>query len=357
MEDSNVTSSELELGTTTNVADVAEQEVPATEAVETSEPTSVRNAVLKAFEKTSSKEATTALPKLAESEQQKTEPAKEVDPITGRELEPIRAPGSMTPALREKWGQIPRDMQKYWNDRERDMQTKLQETANERKLANEFSQAVAPYQDMLRQHGTTALAHAKDLFNLDHQLRTGSGAVKAQIIHSLIEHFRPDMQALVQLANGSRGQPAPQAAPQTPDVQALVRQEIEAHTQAQAQAKQEAEIQHHFAAFAADPKNEFLNDLRPMMHKAIEAELVQGNDIPDLFRKAYDFAAQHHPEVSQILAQRASQTTQVAANPTAKPVQSVKPSLASGGRGGQTQPRFKTAREAAEAAFNKHTGN
>jgi hypothetical protein len=356
MEDSNVAGSELELGTTTNVADVAEQEVPATEAVESTEPTSVRDAVLKAFEKTSNKEATTALPKLAEPEAQKTEPAKEVDPITGRELEPIRAPGSMTPTLREKWGTVPREMQKFWVDRERDMQSKLQETANERKLANEFSQAVAPYEAVLRQHNTTAVAHAKELFNLDHQLRSGSGAVKAQIIHSLITHFQPDMQALAHLARGGH-MPAAQQQHQAPDVQALVRKEIEAQTQAQAEARQDAEVQSAMGSFAADPKNEFLEDLKPIMAKAIEAGSVQGKDYAEIFRNAYDYAAQQHPEVRQILAQRASSTTQVAANPTAKPVQSVKPSLASGGRGGQTQPRPKSLREAAEMAWNKHSGN
>lgn len=356
MEDSNVTDTELEQGTTTNVAEVADQAVPATEAVESSEPTSVRDAVLKAFEKTANKEATAALPKLAEPALTKTEPAKDVDPITGRELEPIRAPGSMTPTLREKWGTVPREYQKFWVDRERDMQTKLQETASERKLANEFTQAVAPYEDMLRQHGTNAVAHAKELFNLDHQLRSGSGTVKAQIIHSLITHFQPDMQTLVQLANGSRGQQAPQAQP-TPDVQALVRKEMEAQARSQSEAQQEAEVQRHVDAFASDPKNEFLNDLRPIMQKAIEAGFVQGKDIPELFRNAYDFAATQHPEVSQVLASRVNAIAQGVSNVTARPVQSVKPSLASGGRSGQTQPRPKSLREAAEMAWNKHSGD
>lgn len=355
MEDSNVTGLELEHGTTTNVPEVAEQVVPATEAVESSEPTSVRDAVLKAFEKTSNKEATPALPKLAEPDAVKTEPAKETDPITGRELEPIRAPGSMTPTLREKWGTVPREMQKFWVDRERDMQTKLQETASERKLASEFTQIVAPYEDMLRQHGTNAVEHAKGLFNLDSQLRTGSGAVKAQIIHSLITHFQPDMNALAQLAHGGNV-PAAQAQ-QTPDVQSLVRKEMEAQARSQAEAQQEAEVQRHIDAFAADPKNEFLDDLRPIMQKAIESGFVQGKDIRELFRNAYDFAAQQHPEVKQVLAGRANSTVQGATNQTARPVQSVKPSLASGGRGGQAQPRFKSSREAVEAAWNKHSGS
>src|SRR5579875_1432290 len=107
MDDSNINSPELENGTTSNVAEVAEQAAPATEAVESSEPKSLRDAVIKAFEKNEgTKEQPSTLP---EAEPVKAEPAKEIDPITGRELEPIRAPSSMTPLLREKWSNVPRE--------------------------------------------------------------------------------------------------------------------------------------------------------------------------------------------------------------------------------------------------------
>ena len=347
MDDSINNSPELENGTTSNVDEVAEQAVPATEAVESSEPKSLRDVVLKAFEKTTKEPA----PTTPQAEPVKAEPTKELDPLTGRELEPIRAPSSMTPTLREKWGEIPRDMQKYWVDRERDMQMRLQETADERKLAKQFGDAAAPYEAMFRQHNTNAVAHAKELFNLDHQLRSGTPAQKAQIIHSLITHFQPDVQTLMQLA---AGQPMHQTqAQQAPNVQEAVRQELEAR---EAQ-RQEAEINRELQAFAADPKNEFLEDLRPMMQKAIEAGFVPGNSITELFRNAYDWAAKNHPEVSQVLASRAAATPIHAATPTAKPIQSVKPSLASGGRGGQAQPRPKSLREAVELSWNKYSGS
>jgi hypothetical protein len=350
MDDSINNSPELESGTTTNVDEVAEHDVPVTESVESSEPKTLRDAVLKAFEKTAGeKDQPAAVPQA--TEQAKVEPAKEIDPLTGRELEPIRAPSSMTPLLREKWGSVPREMQKFWVDRERDMQVRLQETAEERKLAKEFSQVAAPYEAMFRQYGTNAVAHTRELLNLDYQLRSGTPAQKAQIIHSLITHFQPDPQALSQLFAGRPVQAA--SAQQAPNVQELVRQELEAR---EAQ-RQEAEISRELEAFAADPKNEFLDDLRPMMQKAIEANFVQGNSITELFRKAYDFAASQHPEVSQILASRAAVTPVQASTQTAKPIQSVKPSLASGGRGGQTQPRPKSLREAVELSWNKHSGN
>lgn len=345
MEDSKINSEELELGTTTNVPEVAEQVEAATEAVESTETkSSVRDAVMKAFEKTSGPEPDTALAA------PNAEPAKEIDPITGRELEPIRAPSTMTPVLREKWGTVPRDMQKFWVDRERDMQIKNQETADERKLAKEFQQVVAPYESTFRQFNTNAVAHAKELFNLDHQLRNGNGAEKAQIIHSLIKHFGPDVQALVALAKGDP-MPTAQQGQQAPNVQDAVRQEFAAREEAQ----QVAEAEREMAAFKANPKNEFFDDLKPIMLRAIQGGFIPDGPISEVFRSAYDFAVTQHPEVKQILESRASSTPAHAATQTVKPVQSVKPSLASGGGGGQTQPRPKSLRDAVNMAYDKHT--
>jgi hypothetical protein len=345
MEDSKINSVELEEGITTNVPEVAEIEVAAPEAVESPEPKNLRDAVMKAFEKNTDKEVTTA-------DTASTEPAKEVDPISGREIEPIRAPSTMTPTLREKWGTVPREYQKFWVDRERDMQVKLQETADQRKLAKDFHQAAEPYQDTFRQNGVSAVEHAKDLFSMSHQLHTGNAQQKAQIIHKLMVQFQPDAQTLSHLFNGGQVQPVQSAQP-VPSVDELVNQRLQAREAEQ----QQAAIQASIDQFKADPRYEFTDDLGELMGKAIEAGFVKGDDFPTLFRNAYEFAANQHPEVKQILANRAAANpvVQVPAK-TQKAVQSVKPSLASNGRGGQTQPRPKSLREAAELAWNKHTG-
>lgn len=43
----------------------------------------------------------------------------------------------------------------------------MQDTAEERKLAKEFQQAVALYEAMFSQHHTSAVAHTKELLNPD----------------------------------------------------------------------------------------------------------------------------------------------------------------------------------------------
>lgn len=343
MEDQNIEGIEPNEEITTNVPEVEEIEAPATEAVEPSEPKTLRDAVSKAFEVNSEKEAPT--PVTAPGD------AKEVDPISGREIEPIRAPSTMTPLLREKWGTVPREMQKFWVDRERDMQTKLQETSDERKLAKDFQTVASPYQDTFRKYGFSAVEHAKDLFSMSHQLHSGTAEQKAQLIHELITQFRPDIGVLSHLASGGQLQ-ATQPTQATPSVDELVRQGIEARdTEIQA-----ADASKALESFASDPRNEYLEDLKPIMKQAIDAGFIEGNNLPDILRNAYDFAADRHPEVKQILAGRATAMAVPVAKVN-KPVKSVKPSLASGGRGGQTQPRPKNLREAAELAWNKHVGD
>lgn len=300
---------------------------------------------MKAFEKNAEPIVPTEQPVSAE-------PAREVDPISGREIEPIRAPSTITPLLREKWGTVPREMQKFWVDRERDMQIKLQETAEQRKLAKDFHVAEEPYQETFRQAGINAVDHAKDLFRMSHQLHAGTGEQKAKIIHDLITQFRPDIALLTHLANGGQVQHSQPAQP-APSVDELVNERLKARDAEQ----QQATIQSAIDEFKADARNEFLDDLGPIMGKAIEAGFVQGDDLPTLFRNAYDFAASQHPEVKQTLADRAAALSVQPITAKAKPVQSVKPSLASGGRGGQSQPRPKSLREAAELAWNKHTGD
>lgn len=352
MEDTTNPGTDLEVGTTTNVADVAETS-PATEAVESKEPQTLRDAVLKAFDKTKPAEdkteaPKTAMPTLDPSKPTVAETTKEIDPISGRELEAIKAPNSMSPALREKWGTVPRQMQQYWIDRERDMSTKLQETAQERKLAQEFREVAAPYEAMLRQHNTTAAAHAKELFNLSHSLLTGTPQHKAQVFASMLNHYKPDPAAL-QAALAGQPVQAMNTAPKQVDISA----EVERTIAARETKRMEAEAVSLAESFSRDPKNEFFEDVKGLMQKGIEAGLVNPNQpVNTMLKEAYDWACQQHPEVRGILTTRTQVAAPVAATAIAKPVGSVKPSLGTGNRSGTAKPM--SLREATLAAWDKH---
>lgn len=283
------------------------------------------------------------------------QPGQIVDPITQRVLEPIKAPGGLTPALRDKWGTVPREFQQYWTDRERDMATKLQETADARKGHKEFLDVVAPYEATLRTHNITAVAHAKELFNLSHMLNTGSPQVKADVLARLIHQFQPDPQALAHyLGQRPQGQvtaPAPQPV--------NVKAEVEKMLAEREEAARKAEGTSAWEKFAADPTNEFVADVQALMGKILDAELVSGNTYPELFKNAYDLACQQHPEVKSVLAQRAAaQAPAPAQAPVAQPRPNgtVKPSLGASAKPANTPKKLLSLDEAIAAAAAKVNG-
>lgn len=321
---------DLENQTTSNVEEVSTVEVPEVK-VEEAKPLSLDEALLKAFEKhVPSKEEEkpkTALPKSPEAKAEEApaeDDGKVIDPITGRAAEPMKAPAGWTPALREKWGTIDPQVQKFIRDQEVGMARKLQDVSEERKIANEFKSTVAPYEAMLRQFNTTAKDHVGELLNMSYTLNTGSAQTKAQVIYNLIQHFKPDPQALQSLFAGQ--QPQAQQAQAPVNVQDEVKKTLAAEREAQ----QEQSIKDEITRFETDPKNEFFGDVRDLMSKVITAGLVEAPTTTELFRKAYDLACAQHPEVSKVLAGRVQQTAPAVQQ--AAPTRSVKPSLNGGGK-------------------------
>lgn len=279
------------------------------------------------------------------------QPGQVLDPITQRVLEPVKPPGGLTATLREKWGTVPREFQQYWADRERDMAVKLQETADARKGWKEFADVAAPYEATLRQYNITAVAHAKELFNLSHMLYSGTPQVKADVLARLIHQFQPDPQALAQyLGQRPQGQ-APTPAPQPVNV----REEMEKLLKERDEATKQAEGTSAWEKFSADPANEFVTDVQALMGKILDAELVSGDTYPELFKNAYDLACQQHPDVKTALAQR---TPAPAASPVAQPRPNgtVKPSLGASRQPVNAPKKLMTIDEAIAAAAAKVGG-
>lgn len=329
MSEDNKIEDQLEL-TTSNVEEVTTStEVVEAKEVESTEPKSVTldEALAKAFEKhvpeKSDEKPKTALPKTATTEEAPAEEVKNIDPITGRAIEPMKPPAGWTPALREKWGSVDPQIQKFIRDQEVGTAKKLQEVSEERKIGNDFKEVVAPYEAMLRSFNTTAKDHVKELMNMSHTLNTGSAQTRAQVIYNLIQHFKPDPQALQSLFAGQ--QPAQ---PQAPTLN--VQEEVQKVLAAREEEAQSKGIASDIERFSADPNNEFFADVRDVMGKIIQAGIVDAPTMPELFRKAYDLACSQHPEISQIIAGRGQ--TQVQPTPSPAAVRSVKPSLSSGNK-------------------------
>lgn len=264
-------------------------------------------------------------PKVVQKDQRIVENGKQFDPITGQELQPIKAPVSWTPVLREKWTGIDPQVQKFINDRERELQTTLSKTADERKFASEIRNALEPMEPLFKQYGVNGVDHVRELLHHSRTLNTGTPQEKAALIHSMILQFKPDVQTLVALNSGQMHLQAPQ---QRIDPQA----EVERLLSEREYQKATEEVSSEIDTFANDPAHEFFYDVKESMGRIIEAGLVDGNNMTELFKNAYELACSRHPEIQQIMAGR--QSTQVQAVPQAstkpKPVVGAKPSLSSG---------------------------
>ena len=311
---------------------------------------SLDDALAQAFEKHAKPEgdkpaakAKAALPNTPAVEQT---PGKVVDPITGRESEPMKPPAGWTPVLREKWSSIDPTVQKFIRDQEVHNSKFLQEVSVERKMAGEFKDIVAPYEAQLRGFNVSAPELTKSLFTQWHAMHTGTPQQKAEMFHTLIDFFKPDIGHMVALSQGQR--PQQQPVQQVPDVDSLVEQKFVAREKAQ----QEQAVASDIARFSADPKNEYFADVKDQMGRILNAELVDAPTMPELLKKAYDLACSNHPEISQLLAQRKT-AAPTAPVKKAAPVASVKPSLGTGEKS-KAPARKMTLDEAVNAAFNAH---
>lgn len=321
------------------------------EAEAPKESIATKDAILKAFEKhdpAAKPEETPAVK--AEVPADADKPAATLDPVSGRTVEPMKAPASWTPVLREKWSSIDPVAQKFIRDREDMVNKTLLDTSEDRKLAKEFKDAIAPYNDILKQYGTSAMDEVKGLMHLSYQMNTATPQRRAEIIHDMIVRFQPDVQTLVALANGQRPQTGSSPAPAPINVRA----EIEKIREEEAARESEKAATSAIEQFAADPENEFFHDVKVLMGKAIDAELVQGDTLPELFKNAYDLACQQHPEVKAALAARAqaaAPVSQVPAQPQPTPTRSVKPSLGNG-KSAPAQVKTTSTKDAASKAFD-----
>jgi hypothetical protein len=257
-----------------------------------------------------------------------------VDPTTGRPVEKIAPPTSMGPLLRQKWDRVDNDLQKFISNREKEVQQTLTQTANVRKFFTDVQSIGNNYRDHIAKvyPNQGMLEAMNDLLHFSSQMHNGSGEQKAVFIDNLIRTFKPDLPTFVALSKKPWGPPQLNQPQQQVYTQADVdRMANERAYQMNVNASQ-AQVNNSVESFMKDPKNEFVQDLRPLMKRIVDAELVNGANVQEVLKNAYEFAKANHPEVRQILQERAAKAKTNAQNqPKARAAAStIKPSLSSG---------------------------
>jgi hypothetical protein len=218
----------------------------------------------------------------------------------------IKAPQSWSPAVRDKFGTLAPEVQQEITKREREIETKLGQTSQERRIAQDFMSVSSPYQAHFNTIGVHPMEATKELLRTGYILHTGTTQQKTELLSQMIKKFVPqnELAALDDaLAAVYGGQSVPQQQGLPPEINARLSkiEETFQNNQQLIQQKQDKEVNTTIEAFANDPKNEYFNDVAPQM-----IGLLQSGVCADL-QSAYEQASWANPTV-----RKAMQAKQVA---------------------------------------------
>ncbi len=268
-------------------------------------------------------------------------------------------PRGVPPALRSHWTGLTPE----WRNHITETHQRVAQIEEQYKpavdFAMKFAQTIQPYQQAIQvETGGDPIAAVRGLMDTASRLRFGTPAEKAQTVAQIVKAYGIDIEALDGALVG--------AIPQQPQgfdpnvIQQAVQQSLAPLFQ-QAQARRAAQeqqvaatVQTELQQFAADPKNEFFEDVRDLMADAIEVAERNGRTLS--LADAYHRACLLHPEVSKVMIAR--QQGQSAANLTQAATRAKAAAVSVKGAApvGSPEPTAPTSvRNAIEAAIEAHS--
>lgn len=212
-----------------------------------------------------------------------------------------KAPSSWSPAVREKFNDLPEEVRNEIVRRERNIDSFMQQTAPQRQIADRFMRTVQPYAEHLQSLQVDPYEAIGSLLTLGQKLTTGDARTKAEVLGELFSNYGVDIETLNDVLIDRIK--APQ---QSPTEKALL-QKLERIEQRIAQpASTSAQdpmvsVNTQIEEFASDPKNEFFADVKNDM-----ALLLQSGKAKDL-KDAYEKACRMNDEVFKVTQTRAQQ--------------------------------------------------
>jgi hypothetical protein len=190
--------------------------------------------------------------------------------------------------------------------RETEMNTFVQRTAAQRKIADQFVQIVQPYMGMIQSEGGNPLQAVNNLLQTAAFLRTGPQAQKAVLVAKLVKDFGISVEDLDRALVGEQ-------VPDKPEDKinellerrlAPVNQFIEQIQGVRQQRSQQVDqqVDQEIATFAQDPKNEFFKDVYNDMADLVEIAARRGQSLS--LKDAYDKACLMSPAVQEAIRKR-----------------------------------------------------
>jgi len=212
-------------------------------------------------------------------------------------------PHSWTPAERESWAAIPKNVQETIQRRESEIQRALSHSAGARNLAGEFEQVIAPYVSLMNANQMPPMQAVSNALQSYGSLMSGTPEVKARVIVDAIETYGVDINSLDAMLAGEDFvkpvDPMVEAMQQqlAPMRQFMARQEAQQSQQAQHRYQENS---NHLQQFMQS--NEFSNDLRNEMGDILEMHGKRGIELS--LQEAYDKALLHRPDIQAVIQQR-----------------------------------------------------
>ncbi|MBR8157127.1 hypothetical protein KDX20_22085 [Burkholderia cenocepacia] len=203
-----------------------------------------------------------------------------------------KAPQSWNAAERAHWEKIPAEVQAVITRREEEAHRGITKLGQDAAYGQKLRDVISPYLPIIRAEGGDEAGAVRDLLQTAYVLRTANPEQKVQLFRQLAGQFGVDLSAAAQ---GVREV--------DPELAAL-RQELTqvrgylANTEQQQHQQIEASAQQMIDAFAADPKNEFYEEVKPLMGQLLVAGRAQ------TMQDAYEQACWATASVRSTLMQR-----------------------------------------------------
>jgi len=166
-------------------------------------------------------------------------------------------------------------------------------------MADEVQAHIAPFAESLTANGVTPQAFVNDVFTSIKSLSSGSPQERAEVVANIVQSYGVDLPTLDRILTARiTAPPEVLQARQLAARAAAVIQQQSAGVEHQSAVEAEKAI----AAFAADPKHEFIDDVRDQMADLIE--LGRAKTLED----AYAASIWANPDTRKILLQREAQS-------------------------------------------------
>lgn len=231
----------------------------------------------------------------------------------------FKPPQSWKPELREKWSTLAEEFQAEIDRREGESTKAIESAAAARKLHEQFTQTVAPYEMMIRARGADPMQVVGNFLQTGAQLQFGTPEQKAGLLANMVRSYGVPLELLAAAIDGApanrQQQPGTQPAHIDPaQIAAQVEQRIQAQFQQRHMQAQKVKSAQEVQAFEASKDAEFINEQvgtlpngQPLLVRDMMADLVDVADKqrrPMTLKEAHDIVVNMTPDLAKIIRQR-----------------------------------------------------